>query len=154
MDTSTLDLPVPVAARLRRPGWRDPRLLAGLALVAASVALGSWALRAAERTVPVYVARETTVPGTAIDAGSLAVADVRLGTVGLDRYLRADRPLVVERIAHYAAEVFGDRDFAQAWLRRPNPAFHDRAPIDVAQTEIGARRVEAILSRFEHGDDH
>jgi hypothetical protein len=93
VDTSTLDLPVPVAARLRRPGWRDPRLLAGLALVAASVALGSWALRAAERTVPVYVARETTVPGTAIDAGSLAVADVRLGTVGLDRYLRADRPL-------------------------------------------------------------
>ncbi|MBN9374777.1 MAG: hypothetical protein J0I40_05175, partial [Cellulomonas sp.] len=60
METGTLDLPAPVAQRLRRPGWRDPRLLTGLALVAASVALGSWALRAAERTVPVFVVRETT----------------------------------------------------------------------------------------------
>jgi len=64
------------------------------------------------------------------------------------------RPLALARIAHYAEEVFGDRAFAQAWLNRPNPALHDRAPVDVARTEIGARRVEAILSRFEHGDDH
>jgi putative toxin-antitoxin system antitoxin component (TIGR02293 family) len=62
--------------------------------------------------------------------------------------------LALARIAHYAEEVFGDRAFAQAWLKRPNPALHDRAPMDVARTEIGARRVEAILSRFEHGDDH
>jgi putative toxin-antitoxin system antitoxin component (TIGR02293 family) len=60
----------------------------------------------------------------------------------------------VARIAHYAEEVFGDHDFAQEWLKRPNPALHDRMPMDVARTEIGARRVEAILSRFEHGDDH
>ena len=63
-------------------------------------------------------------------------------------------PLAVERIAHYAEEVFGDHDFAEAWLRKPNPALHDRRPIEVARSEIGARRVEAILSRFEHGDDH
>jgi putative toxin-antitoxin system antitoxin component (TIGR02293 family) len=60
----------------------------------------------------------------------------------------------VARIVHYAEEVFGDRDFAERWLRQPNPALHDRVPMDVARTEIGARRVEAILSRFEHGDDH
>lgn len=64
------------------------------------------------------------------------------------------RNLAVARIAHYAEEVFGDRGFAAAWLTRPNPALHDRAPVDVARSEIGARRVEAILSRFEHGDDH
>jgi putative toxin-antitoxin system antitoxin component (TIGR02293 family) len=63
-------------------------------------------------------------------------------------------PLPVARIVHYAEEVFGDHDFAERWLRKPNPALHDRAPADVARTEIGARRVEAILSRFEHGDDH
>ena len=63
-------------------------------------------------------------------------------------------PLPVTRIAHYAGEVFGDHAFAEQWLRKPNPALHDRAPMDVARTEIGARRVEAILSRFEHGDDH
>ncbi len=63
-------------------------------------------------------------------------------------------PLAVARIAHYAEEVFGDHAFAEQWLHKPNPALHDRAPADVARTEIGARRVEAILSRFEHGDDH
>jgi putative toxin-antitoxin system antitoxin component (TIGR02293 family) len=63
-------------------------------------------------------------------------------------------PLAVARVAHYAEEVFGDHDFAENWLRRPNPALHDRPPIEVARSEIGARRVEAILSRFEHGDDH
>ena len=62
--------------------------------------------------------------------------------------------LAVARIAHYAEEVFGDRAFAEQWLKRPNPALHDRVPMEVARTEIGARRVEAILSRFEHGDDH
>ncbi len=105
MGSSTPDLPAPVAARLRRPGWRDPRLLVGLALVAASVALGSWALRAAERTVPVYVARATTVPGTAIDAGALTVADVRLGAVDLARYLRADQPLPSDAVAVRVVEA-------------------------------------------------
>ena len=69
-------------------------------------------------------------------------------------YEQSQQNLGVVRIRHYAGEVFGDPVFADAWLRRPNPALHDRAPMDVARTEIGARRVEAILSRFEHGDDH
>lgn len=102
---TTSELPAPVAARLRRPGWRDPRLLAGLALVAASVMLGSWAVRAAERTVPVYVVRETTVPGAAIEPGTVTVADVRLGTVDLSRYLRADRPLPAGAVALRVVEA-------------------------------------------------
>src|SRR5690242_3396447 len=52
-----LEVPAPVAARLRRPGWRDPRLLSGVALVAGAVALGSWVVSSAQHTVPVYVAR-------------------------------------------------------------------------------------------------
>lgn len=105
MDTSVLDLPAPVAARLRRPGWRDPRLLAGLALVAASVALGSWAVRTAQATVPVYVARGALVPGEAVGTGRLAVVDVRLGTVDLDRYLSAAEPLPSDAVA---VRVVGD----------------------------------------------
>jgi putative toxin-antitoxin system antitoxin component (TIGR02293 family) len=68
--------------------------------------------------------------------------------------MHEQQPLAVARIAHYAEEVFGDAAFAAAWMKRPNRALHDRAPIEVARSEIGARRVEAILSRFEHGDDH
>ncbi len=98
MDISTLDLPATAAPRLRRPGWRDPSLLTGLALVAGSVALGSWVVRNAEASVPVYAVRDTVVPGSSIDAGDLVVADVRLGS-GLDRYLRADEPLPAGAVA-------------------------------------------------------
>ena len=104
-DTGMPDLPAPVALRLRRPGWRDPRLLAGVALVAASVALGSWALRAAERTVPVFVVRQTTVPGAGLDSGALGVADVRLGGVDLARYVRADVPLPAGAVALRVVEA-------------------------------------------------
>jgi len=93
MQTTALDAPAPVAARWRRPGWRDPRLLVGIALVAASVALGSWVVRSAEHTVPVFVVRAPAVPGTAVDPDALGTAQVRLGSVGLDRYLRADEPV-------------------------------------------------------------
>src|SRR5690606_13585820 len=57
------DLPSPAAPRLRRPGWRDPRLAFGLLLVAGSVALGSWAVSSAGRTVAVYAVAETVTPG-------------------------------------------------------------------------------------------
>ncbi len=73
--------------------------------MAASVALGSWALRAAERTVPVYVARATTVPGATIGASSVAVVDVRLGTVDPARYVRADQPLPAGAVALRVVEA-------------------------------------------------
>ena len=95
MTTTTTQVqgpPSPAAQRLRRPGWRDPRLLAGLALIAASVALGSWLVSAAGRTTAVYQAAEPIVPGEALSADLLTVVEVRLAD-GLDRYLRADQDL-------------------------------------------------------------
>lgn len=97
MDTSVLDLPAPTASRLRRPGWRDPRLLVGLALIAASVALGSWVVTTAQRTVPVYVARDVLTPGAPLASASLVVADVRLAE-HVDGYLRADEPLPADAV--------------------------------------------------------
>lgn len=84
--------PSPPAARLRRPGLRDPRLLLGLVLVAGSVALGSWAVSAAARTVPVYAALRTVVPGEPLDVGGLEVREVTLG-LSLDAYLTAEEGL-------------------------------------------------------------
>lgn len=87
MSTSVLDLPAPVATRLRRPGWRDPRLLIGLAMVAGSVALGSWVVQEAQRTTGVYVARDALTPGSGVVRGELAVAQVRLPAGELARYV-------------------------------------------------------------------
>lgn len=97
-DTVPPGPPSPPAVRLRRPGWRDPRLLLGLVLVAGSVALGSSVVSAAARTVPVYVASGPLVPGDAVGPDVLAVREVGLGDVGAG-YLRADEPLPDDLVA-------------------------------------------------------
>lgn len=99
MDTALLDLPAPTAARLRRPGWRDPRLLAGVVLVAAAVALGAWAVRSAQDTVPVYAARGVLVPGAAVGPDDLVVVEVRLPDVASAEYLSASRRLPEDAVA-------------------------------------------------------
>jgi hypothetical protein len=82
----------PPAVRLRRPGWRDPRLLLGLVLVAASVALGTSLVSAAGRTVPVWAAARPLVPGDVVAPDALRAVEVHLGPAQ-DAYLRADEPV-------------------------------------------------------------
>lgn len=57
------DLDSPRAARLGRPRWLDPRLVAGLLLVLGSVVLGTRIVAAADDTVPVLVAATDLAPG-------------------------------------------------------------------------------------------
>jgi hypothetical protein len=89
---STEHLPAPVAPRLRRPSWRDPRLVVGVVLVALAVALGSWAVASASRTVPVWAADGALTPGEPLSTDALRPVEVRLGS-GAELYLRADEPL-------------------------------------------------------------
>lgn len=82
------------AARLRRPGWRDPRLWVGVALVAASVLLGARVLAGADRTVAVWAAADDLPAGSSLDPTDLEAAQVRFADAGdLDAYLPADQPL-------------------------------------------------------------
>lgn len=87
----------PPAVRLRRPGWRDPRLLLGIVLIGASVALGSGLVSAAGRTTPVYVANGTLVAGEPVEVDRLLVREVRLQG-GLEHYLRADQDLPADLV--------------------------------------------------------
>jgi hypothetical protein len=89
----------PVAARLRRPSWRDPKLLAGVLMVAGSVALGSWVVSAAEASTPVWVAREALTPGDTVREGQISVARVRLEAAEAERYLAASEPLPDDAVA-------------------------------------------------------
>lgn len=64
----------------------------------------------------------------------------------------ADRAVRVARVAAHAQRVFSGRpDYAQEWLRAPQPALHERAPLRALKTESGARAVEEILFGIEHG---
>lgn len=68
----------PVAGRLRRPTWKDPRLLVGALLIVVSVVGVSALVRAADDTVAFYTARDTLVPGTVLSKDDVAVVHVRV----------------------------------------------------------------------------
>lgn len=91
-------MPAPQAHRLRPPSWRDPRLLVGALLVLGSVVAGSQVVAAADDTVAVYAAGGAIVPGDRIDAGALAVVQVRLDAVP-EVYVPATEPLAAEAVA-------------------------------------------------------
>lgn len=50
-----------------------------------------------------------------------------------------------------AAEVIGDELLARQWMQTPGEAFAGKTPFEMAQTELGAREVEDLLLRVEHG---
>jgi putative toxin-antitoxin system antitoxin component (TIGR02293 family) len=56
------------------------------------------------------------------------------------------------RVTEAARKTFGDAEFATKFLNLPNPALKNRIPIELAETDAGAREVEAILSRIAYGD--
>ncbi|MGY5765959.1 SAF domain-containing protein [Brachybacterium sp. DNPG3] len=65
--------------RLRRPRWKDPRLIVGVVLVIASVLMGALLVSRLSQTATVLVARTDIVPGQVLDASVLTTVDVRLG---------------------------------------------------------------------------
>jgi len=69
----------------------------GVVVVALSVALGSWAVSSASRTVAVYAAGTPLTPGTAVGAAELRTVEVRLGAQ-TDRYLLVEDGLPDEAV--------------------------------------------------------
>jgi len=64
----------------------------------------------------------------------------------------SDRLLRAARIFGAALSLFeGDRDAALAWLEEPQLAFGGAIPLEIARTEVGAREVEDLAYRLEHG---
>jgi putative toxin-antitoxin system antitoxin component (TIGR02293 family) len=63
----------------------------------------------------------------------------------------SDRFARVLRLVALAEETFGDRDKTRLWLRRPNRPLEGRVPLDLLDTDGGARAVETILGRIGYG---
>jgi putative toxin-antitoxin system antitoxin component (TIGR02293 family) len=55
------------------------------------------------------------------------------------------------RLTELATRIFRDAEFARRFLNLPNPALNNRVPMELAETDAGAREVEAILTRIAHG---
>jgi hypothetical protein len=79
----------PQAARARPAGWRDPRLVVGVVIVAVCVLLGARVLAAADDTVAVWSLRHDVPAGAVLHRADLAVARVHFAGAGADRYLPA-----------------------------------------------------------------
>lgn len=68
----------------------------------------------------------------------------------LDR-AESDRLVRYARLLCHASAALGGVEGARSWLVAPALAFHGESPLDFADTEIGAREVESLLGRLEHG---
>ncbi len=79
----------PTAARAGRPGWRDPRLWIGVALVAASVLVGARLLGGADNTIEVWAASSDLGVGQEVTPDDLTARRVRFDDAAdAGRYLR------------------------------------------------------------------
>lgn len=63
----------------------------------------------------------------------------------------SERTERLARVVALAEEVWRDKQEAHAFLHRPHPLLDGNAPLAVAHTELGARRVEQLIRDVEHG---
>jgi putative toxin-antitoxin system antitoxin component (TIGR02293 family) len=64
----------------------------------------------------------------------------------------SDRLLRFARLFRLATELHdGDEEAARAWLTSPARALDGETPLARADTEAGAREVETLIGRLEHG---
>ena len=86
-------------------------------------------------------------------------AGLRNRIVSRATYQRAERfnlqvSETTERLARLyalAASAFSDGGAAARFMLTPHPELGDRAPFDVALTEVGGREVEEVIERGLHG---
>jgi putative toxin-antitoxin system antitoxin component (TIGR02293 family) len=72
----------------------------------------------------------------------------KLGTLTPEQ---SDRLVRVARVLAAAEQTFGNRDKAGTWLRRPTTALAGERPLDLLDTDEGARATETLLGRIAHG---
>lgn len=71
--------------------------------------------------------------------------DFRLPPIASDRLYR------LARLFSIAKRVLENEKLGAEWLKKPQRGLGGRIPVEVAFTEIGAKEVENLLGRIEHG---
>lgn len=144
----------PPATRASAPGWRDPRLWIGIAIVAASVVAGALVLGSSDATVPVWAASDAMGTGHVLTADDLTVRRVSFAEASdRDLYFGADEQLPAHpRLVHgvgagelLARAAVGTSD-AVSLRQVPISVAADQVPTEVA---VGAR-VDVYLRPSSH----
>jgi putative toxin-antitoxin system antitoxin component (TIGR02293 family) len=63
----------------------------------------------------------------------------------------SDRVLRVIRVLSLAESVYGSRERALSWLRKPHARLDGRTPLSLLKTDTGSRIVEELLLQIEEG---
>jgi putative toxin-antitoxin system antitoxin component (TIGR02293 family) len=63
----------------------------------------------------------------------------------------SERIVRFARLFGIAMEVLESEEGAREWLKTPNPGTAGESPLSYADTEFGAREVEDLLGRLDHG---
>ncbi len=63
----------------------------------------------------------------------------------------SDRVLRAIRVLSLAASVYGSRERALGWLRKPHERSDGRVPISLLKTDTGSRIVEELLVQIDEG---
>lgn len=91
------------------------------------------------------------------EAQLAAIAGIAPTTLGRRKRAGALAPDESEHVIRLATlleratQVFEDETDAADWLRTPNLALGGAAPLAFADTEFGAREVDDLLGRLQHG---
>ncbi len=154
----------PPAVRAHPSGWRDPRLVLGVVIIAICVLVGARLLAAADDTVAVWSLRHDVAVGTRIDSSDLSAAHVHFAGAGADRYLPATTDLAAGSVATHdlvAGELLPrsavDVDGGPALVEVPLSVAPDDLPASVERGAVvdvwvtpkvtgGADRVRARLA--------
>lgn len=63
----------------------------------------------------------------------------------------SDRVLRAIRVLSLAETVYGSRERALAWLRKPHARLDGRVPLSLLKTDTGSRIVEELLVQIDEG---
>lgn len=58
----------------------------------------------------------------------------------------------IARIQHQARKIFSTDEAVSDWLMSPAPALEGAKPIDLLDTGLGAREIEAVLNGIAYGN--
>jgi putative toxin-antitoxin system antitoxin component (TIGR02293 family) len=131
-------------------------IVGGAAVVGSNMAVGVDLVRLVRRGLPVGAVQYV------LDSGALTPAELdrivlprktlanrrKLGTLTPEQ---SDRLVRVARVLAAAEETFGNREKAGRWLRRPTTVLAGESPLELLDTDEGAREVETLLGRIAHG---
>ena len=64
----------------------------------------------------------------------------------------SEKLLRLSSVYEQAMDLFeGDIESARKWLTTPKKALENHSPLEYSRTELGAREVENLIGRLEHG---